>query len=298
MYVRKRSGILRVESYFTVVAIRGPGSWHANIRRRIIAARWWMDGEQTAMILWREKFQAFGWHFLVTLALAIAAAIVIFFVWYPDPFQTMLGGTKFFLLITTCDLVLGPLTSLIIYNSKKTRRALVFDYTVVGVVQIAAFIYGVMSMADARPVYVAFVKDRFEVVIAKEIADQDLQNAQDSYRTRPKFGPVLVGTQSPKDREQRNALVFSAMEGKDVQNFPRYYVPYAANTDAIKQRVRSLDDLRKRHPEAQQIIEAEQLNVPEERLRWLPVRSPKGFWTALLDAQTAQLLAYIPIDPY
>jgi hypothetical protein len=250
------------------------------------------------MILWREKFQAFGWHFLVTLGLAMVAAIVIFFVWYPDPFETMLGGTKFFLLITTCDLVLGPLTSLIIYNSKKTRRALVFDYSVVGVVQIAAFIYGVMSMADARPVYVAFVKDRFEVVIAKEIADQDLQQAQEGYRTRPKFGPVLVGTQSPTDREQRNSLIFSAMEGKDVQNFPRYYVPYEANVDAIKQRARSLDDLRKRRPEAQQFIEAEQLNLPEERLRWLPVRSPKGFWTALLDAQTAQLLAYIPVDPY
>jgi hypothetical protein len=250
------------------------------------------------MIVWREKLQAFGWHFLVTAGLALAAAIVIFFVWYPDPFQAMLGGTKFFLLITVCDLVLGPLTSLIIYNSKKTRRALVFDYTVVGIVQIAAFVYGVMTMADSRPVYVAFVKDRFEVVVAKELADKDLRDAKDAYRTRPKFGPVLVGTQSPTDREQRNALVFSAMEGKDVQNFPRFYVPYEANADAIKQRARTLDALRKLRPEAQQYIDAEHLNVPEEQLRWLPVRSPKGFWTALLDAQTAQLLAYIPVDPY
>lgn len=250
------------------------------------------------MIVWREKFQAFSWHFLVTLAMALAAAVIVFLVWYPDPFHSMLGGTKFFMLITVCDLVLGPLTSLIIYNSKKTRRALVFDYTVVGIVQIAAFVYGVMSMADARPVYVAFVKDRFEVVIAKEISDADLQNAKDPYSTRPKLGPVLVGTQSPTDREERNALVFSAMEGKDVQNFPRYYVPYEANADAIKQRARSLEDLRKRRPEAQQFIEAEQLNVPEEQLRWLPVRSPKGFWTALLDARTAQLLTYIPVDPY
>lgn len=250
------------------------------------------------MIAWREKFRAFGWHFLVTLALAIAAAVIIFFVWYPDPFQEMLGGSKFFVLITLCDLVLGPLTSLIIYNSRKTRRALVFDYTVIGIVQIAAFVYGVMSMADARPIYVAFVKDRFEVVIAKEIDDQDLRNASAPYRNRPKFGPVLVGTQSPTNREERNALLFSAIEGKDVQNFPRYFVPYEVSVDAIKQRARPLDDLRRLHPEAQQLIEAEQLNVPEDQLRWLPVRSPKGFWTALLDAQTAKLLAYIPLDPY
>jgi hypothetical protein len=165
-------------------------------------------------------------------------------------------------------------------------------------VQIAAFVYGVMSMADARPVYVAFVKDRFEVVIAKELADQDLQNAPAAYRTRPKFGPLLVGTQSPTDREERNTLVFAAMEGKDVQNFPRYYVPYEANAEAIKQRARPLEQLRKSHAAAKELIEAEHLNVPDEQLRWLPVRSPKGFWTALVHAQTGELLAYIPLDPY
>lgn len=250
------------------------------------------------MIAWREKFQAFGWHFLVTLTMAIGVAVIVFGVWYPDPFQTMLGGSKFFMLVTVCDLVLGPLTSLIVYNSKKTRRALVFDYTIIGIVQIAAFVYGVMSMAHARPAYVVFVKDRFEVVMAEELADQDLQAAQEPYRSRPKFGPVLVGARPPADREQRNQLIFAAMEGKDVQNFPSFYVPYDASVDAIKRSARPLDDLRKRHPDAQPLIEAEKLRVPEEQLRWLPVHSPKAIWTALLDARNGELLAYIPLDPY
>src|SRR5690349_24984985 len=117
------------------------------------------------MIVWRDKFRAFSLHFLVTLGMASAAAVVIFLIWYPEPSQTMLGGTRFFLLVTICDLVLGPLTSLVIYNSKKSRRALLFDYSLIGVVQLTAFVYGVMSMANARPIYVAFVKDRFEVVM-------------------------------------------------------------------------------------------------------------------------------------
>lgn len=250
------------------------------------------------MIVWREKFKAFGWHFLVTAALALAAAVVIFFVWYPDPFQAMLGGTKFFLLITGCDLALGPLTSLVIYNSRKSRRELVFDYSLVGLIQIAAFVYGVMTMAGARPVYVAFVVDRFEVVMAKELSDEDLQNASDPYRTRPKFGPVLVGTQIPTDREERNNLLFSAVGGKDIQQFPRYYVPFEANAASIKKQALTLDDLRKRRPESQELIAAAGLNVPEEQVRWLPIRSPKGFWTVLLDANTARPLTYIPLDPY
>ena len=48
------------------------------------------------MIVWREKFVATGIHFLVTLALAACAAALIFLVWYPDPFETMIGGTELF----------------------------------------------------------------------------------------------------------------------------------------------------------------------------------------------------------
>jgi hypothetical protein len=250
------------------------------------------------MIAWREKFRAVLLHFLVTLAMAVAAASLIFLVWYPDPFQTLLGGTRFFVLITVCDLVLGPLTSLIVYNSKKSRRALVFDYSVIGIVQIAAFVYGVMSISNARPAYIAFVKDRFEVVIAADLADQDLQAAKDPYRTRPWWGPVLIGTERPKTREARNALVMAAMEGKDLQNFPRYFVPYESITAEVKRAAGSIDELYKRHPEAKQLIAAENLPLPDPQLSWLPIRGTKSFWTVLLNASTGELLAYIPLDPY
>ena len=103
------------------------------------------------MINWREKFRAVLLHFLVTLVMAVAAAALIFLVWYPHPFESMLGGTRFFLLICICDLVLGPLTSLIIYNSKKSRRELIFDYSVIGTLQLAAFVYGLYTVANIRP---------------------------------------------------------------------------------------------------------------------------------------------------
>jgi len=119
------------------------------------------------VILWREKIRAFGIHFATTLFVALLAAALIFLVWYPAPFETMVGGLKLFMLIAGCDLALGPLISLIIYNSRKTRLALVFDYTVIGVVQIAALVYGVYSVSQARPAYVAFVKDRLEVIAAR-----------------------------------------------------------------------------------------------------------------------------------
>src|SRR5215831_10933520 len=108
------------------------------------------------MVNWREKFRAFTIHFLVTAVLAAAAAALIFAVWFPPPFATLVRGTELFVLVVGCDLALGPLISLVIYDSRKTRRALITDYTLFGAVQLAALVYGVYVVAGTRPVYLAF----------------------------------------------------------------------------------------------------------------------------------------------
>lgn len=250
------------------------------------------------MIAWREKFRALSLHFLVTASMAALAAAVIFFVWFPDPFQDMMGGTRLFLLISGIDLALGPLSSLIVYNSKKTRRALIFDYTVIGIVQLAAFVYGVAAIADARPAYVAFAKDQFMVTLAGDLEDKDLAEAKDpSYSTRPKWGPRVIGTQNPTDRKEKQELLFSGAAGKDVNEFPKYFVPYDAVKEQVKQKSQSLDVLYKRHPEAKQMVADAKLNIPEAELRWLAIRG-KTFWTVLVDANGGPPLAYLPVDPY
>jgi hypothetical protein len=249
------------------------------------------------MIAWREKFRAMSLHFLVTLAMAAAAAAVIFLVWFPDPFQAMLGGMKFFLLISLCDLVLGPLISLVIYNSKKSRRALIIDYSIVGAVQLAAFVYGVMSIAAARPVYVAFVVDRFEVVRAGDLDDKDLAAAKDPYRTRPKWGPVLIATEFASDPKVRDDQMWQAIGGKDIFRFPSSYVPYETVKEQVKSKAKPLELLYKHHPQAKQMVAEANLKLPESELRYLPILG-KTFWTALVDANGGPPLAYLPIDPY
>ena len=143
----------------------------------------------------------------------------------------------------------------------------------------------------------AFVNDRFEVVLANDLADEDLLAAKDPYRTRPKFGPELIGTQPPTDTEERNNLLFSALSGKDIHVIPRYYVPYEAAREQIKRRAQPMEALYKHHPEARKLVEDAKLAVPESELRWLPIRA-KSFWTVLLDANGGPPLAYLPLDPY
>ncbi len=251
------------------------------------------------MINWREKFVAFGIHLVATLLLAGAAAALIFLVWYPRPFDDMVGGSKLFLLIVGSDIVLGPLISLVIYDSRKSRRALVIDYVVVGLVQTSAVVYGVAVMSDTRPAYVAFVNDRFEVVSAGDIPPEELAAARDPlYGSLPRWGPRLVGTRVPqKDRD--NALDM-ALKGRDVSLRPKFYVPFESVSGLVRKRSRPIAQLLKRHPEATPLVEdaARENHLDTTRLRWLPTQHGITFWTALVDADSGRPVAYVSLDPY
>jgi hypothetical protein len=251
------------------------------------------------MTIWREKLLASAIHFGVTLVLAAMAAALIFLVWYPDPLHTMIGGTELFLLIVGSDLALGPLMSLVIYNSRKSRRELLIDYSVVGVVQIAALVYGVSIMADARPVYVAFSHDRYEVVLAGDLRERELAAARDpQYGKVPLTGPRFVSVHVPP--EDHNDALFESIAGNEQHLRPKFYVPYESKRAEILKRAKPLAELERKKPTAAPLLRktVAKLDIPAERLAWLPVHHFRGFWTAIIDTETARPVAYFDLDPY
>jgi hypothetical protein len=251
------------------------------------------------MIPWREKWRAFAIHFTLTALLAVIAAAIIFWVWFPSPFDRMIGGAELFALVVGCDLVLGPLISLVVYDSRKSRGKLVFDYCVIGLLQLAALGYGLWIVASSRPVYVAFALDRLEIVAAADILPAELPAARDPrYRSLPITGPRRVAiVVLPEDHED---ALWKALEGNEEPARPKFYVPYESQLPEIRARARTLEDLRKRHPEAREKLAQAQAEtgLPETRLRWLPVRFHDVFWTVLIDADSCKPLAYFDVDPY
>ena len=251
------------------------------------------------MINWREKLAAFAIHFVLTALLAAVAAALIFLVWFPDPLQTMVGGTDLFMLVVGCDLVLGPLMSLVIYNSRKSRRKLAIDYGIVGVIQIAALVYGVWVVAGARPVYVAFSKDRIEVVTALEITAAELAAARDPrYGALPWAGPRHVFIDVPAS--ERTDAMFESLVGNEEYKRPRFFVPYEERIPVILGRARKLETLTTKFPATKAGIDAavQEFDLPPEQLRWLPAHHSKGFWMAVVDAQTGWPVGYLPLDTY
>ena len=159
----------------------------------------------------------------------------------------MIGGTGF--LLSAAGLALGPLLSLVIFDSRKSRRHLVYDYLVIGVVQIAALVYGVMVVAGARPAYIAFSTDRFEVVAADELRKEERAVASSpEYRDLPWTGPRLVSVQVPP--AERSDAMFQALEGNEEHQRPRYYVPLESQLALIQKRAGTLETLTSTNPRA------------------------------------------------
>lgn len=240
-------------------------------------------------------------HFVVTFAVAFGVAALIFFAWFPGTFAEMVGGQKLLSLVVASDIILGPLISLVIFNRKKPRKELVTDYVVVGGVQLAALFYGLFVVSVSRPVIVAFMVDRFEVVTRIELDDADIEQAKEpQYRSLSWLGPKLVYVELPADVNERNELIFSAVAGKDAQLMPKYYRSYEQKVDQVKEKAKPLDSLLSAHPEKTKEVEraVEGLKYPKTRLLWLPVHHRFGFYTALIDAESGYPVKYLPIDPY
>lgn len=252
------------------------------------------------MIGIRARLRAAAVHFLATAAVAAMAAGLVFGLWFPDPFARMLGGTELFLLVLACDLVLGPVISLVIWNPRKPRAELVRDYAVVGMMQVVALVYGLHAVATVRPLFWVFVVDRYEIVSSGALTKEDLAvAAEQGLRVSMWHGPQQVFARRPKDAQEREEVLWSGLQGRDIAYLPRYYQSPEGKEGEILARAGEVADLVKRKPAAAAAVYSalQQAGKSADQVRWVMVQHPRGFWTLLMDARTARAVAWLSVDP-
>ena len=238
-------------------------------------------------------------HLAISAAVAGAVFLPIYFFWYPDVLFESAGGRDLFFLIVGVDVTLGPLITLIIF--KPGKWGLKFDLVVIGIVQTAALSYGVYVLFESRPVYIAFVKDRYEIVRANGFPEGELEKAHaKGYDRLPWTGPTLVGVKLPTDPDERFKLMVSGMSGVDAQYYPRYYVPYAQVREEVVKAARPLATLRRRNPqragEIAQVLAA--LGRKEDDVRFAPMRAGKNDLAVFVDAKSGEILKITSLFPW
>lgn len=117
------------------------------------------------------KLKATGVHLCMSLLVFVYLAYEIYFNWYPQPYFAVDGGWQGIRLVGAVDLILGPLITFLIFDLRKSRRAILFDLIIIAMFQLGALAYGVHATYSQRPVAIVLYDDFVVTAIDEHYAD-------------------------------------------------------------------------------------------------------------------------------
>jgi hypothetical protein len=246
-----------------------------------------------------SRCSAAGIHLAISAAIACGVLLGMLFFFYPSPYFVAVGGKDLLMILICVDVVLGPLITLIIFNPKK--KSLKWDLTAIGVMQVAALIYGAYTMFEARPVYTVFAKDKFVVLTANNIDPKLLAKVtRPEFKNVPVMGPAMVIAKQPDNEKEQQDLVFIQAMGVGIQYMPQYYVPYKEAVSLVLEQAKPLSQLKKQNPKSYEAVAqiGRSLGKQESEVVFLPVNARKQVMTALLDSKTGELLKIEAVSPW
>lgn len=249
---------------------------------------------------WKGRLRASGIHLGVSLCIAALAAVLVFGIWYPYPYREISGGRALFVLVTGVDVIMGPLITLIIFNRTKPGRELATDLTIVGLLQVAALIYGLWTVFMARPVHLVFEYSRMSVVHAIDIDAELLSKAPTSLQKLPIAGPTTIALRPFKDAAEQFDFTMAAIGGVPLSARADLWQPYTDSTRDILKEAKPVSELIARFPHDSVLIAraVQQTGRTAVELRTLPLVGRDQAWTVLLDEATAEPLGFLPLDSF
>src|SRR5688572_25117692 len=120
-------------------------------------------------------------HLALSALVILSLLGLVLWLWYPPALLHMSGVDRLIVLIAVVDLTVGPVLTTVVYRAGKP--GLRFDLTVIACLQLLLLGYGMTVLSKTRPVYLVGAIDRFELVTAKDISEEDIALASPPYRT-------------------------------------------------------------------------------------------------------------------
>jgi hypothetical protein len=260
-----------------------------------------LDDHHTSRFDWRTRLRAAAIHLALSALVAVIAGILVFAVWYPFPYREISGGRDLFRLVVSVDVVLGPLITFAVFNLAKPRKELRRDLAVVALLQLAGLAYGLWTVHLARPVHMVFEVDRFRVVHQVEIPPDLAQKVPAGIDLAPWGGPTLLTLRPFRNDRESLDLTMAALQGIPLSARPDLWQSYEAGRADVLKAAKPVAQLKSRFPQRAAEIDAALRagGGDPARASYLPLVARKAdAWTVLLDAGTARVLGYVPLDSF
>jgi hypothetical protein len=235
-------------------------------------------------------------HLAVSVGIAVCVLLLVFIVWYPSPLHNAIGVTQIFLMVLAVDLVIGPLLTFVVF--KHGKKTLKFDLTVIALLQLAALLYGLYTVAVGRPAWMVYNVDRFDIVRSYELKEKYQTRAKPEYAGTPLWGPQWVAALMPSDSEERNKLTLESVDGDaDLAQRPNLYAPVSTAKADMQKRAQPLDKLKALNKGNEALVDDLLKKYPQAD-SFVPLKAPIQDMTVLLRKDTAEVVAVVELKPW
>jgi hypothetical protein len=234
---------------------------------------------------------------------------LVFSFWFPDPWQELAGGLKLFAILAGVDAVCGPLLTAVLYKPSKSPRELTVDLTLIAFIQLAALVYGLNALAQARPLVHVFEIDRFRLVSSADIAEEDSKYLPSWFQPWS-FAPVrTLGLKPVTSSAERLQSLDAALQGVDAGQRPQRWQDYELNKTEVRKRAQPMAALRTNREGQRKVLDEAVARALKDQQRgetakagellWLPLVSRRSAdWIVLLDPVSLRIRAHAPLDGF
>ncbi|WP_151831261.1 TfpX/TfpZ family type IV pilin accessory protein [Acinetobacter junii] len=241
-----------------------------------------------------KRIKFFIGHLFVSVTVALIVLGIIFFIWYPSPLAKAVGVTHIFLMMLAIDVIIGPLLGLLVY--KEGKKSLKIDLCIIILIQISALSYGVYSIAQGRPAWLAYYVDRFQLIRNNEIIDKNIGKALSQYQNPSWFKPQYVGVEFAQDKQIRNDDIFAeVLGGISVAQKPERYVPLDRVKNQIQKRAQSLETLNKFNDK---MLVQKTLSQYPQANAFVPLKANAVDMTVLIDREKGEVVKIVDLRPW
>lgn len=178
-----------------------------------------------------KRYRYFLSHLIFSIFIACMVLALIFWVWYPEPLAKAVGVNQILFMLISIDIVIGPILSFVVY--KEGKKTLVFDLSMIIILQLSALGYGLYNIAQGRPAWIVYYKDSYELIRHTDLIS-------DARHISPWFGPKYVGVKLSSDPKIFSEELSLELAGYSLAQYPEKYIKVDLVKDDMKKYAQSM----------------------------------------------------------
>ncbi len=241
-----------------------------------------------------KRLKFFLSHLSISAFIALLVIVIVFCFWYPSPLAKAIGVTHIFLMLLAIDIIIGPVLGFIVY--KEGKKSLKMDLGIIILIQLVALCYGIYSIFEGRPAWLAYNGDRFELVRNNEIVENNIADAMPQFQHPSNLKPQYAAVQFAKNAKQRSDDMFAEVLGSvSLAQRPERYVPLAQAKTQIQQRAQELNELNKFNT-ADKVKKV--LDKYPQANAWVPLKANAIDMVVLMNKDKGEVVKIVDLRPW